>query len=423
MKKIDTSLHKKTIHSAHKHVERVDLCVEFKFNPSKMNSTERYIKMASECFDINDVTPLECKNKTGHISKDEMNTEHFIVNGITITGYENDSPFYLMLKSNMFTLVSNFFRTVHGSGGESINNERNDLPFDVRERIIDKNASIMPLLPGLTGMHKAEPFHTKTGLNEKKINQKDYFKPEFSRAFYNNHTKENLSNGIYVFPFIDILGSSGRMCNYCLLSVDHVIATFAIVNWKKEKFIIKPHDITNNTQGGMKVVSSSFRKTFFLMNEEIVIRLIDKMIKSGANVFPLCETDKVNFEMEKWPETVKKWNSIKGAVSGTTKSSLDKDYRCKWFMNIEYTLFKKNIYNKIVTLPLRRRVIKNKQGEEEEEAVITHQFTNIYDIEEYLKHKIDEKIQDENVVMSLSEMKLMEEKELSQKSTFTFKNE
>ena len=159
------------------------------------------------------------------------------------------------------------------------------------------------------------------------------------------------------------------------------------------------------------------------MNEEIVIRLIDKMIKSGANVFPLCETDKVNFEMEKWPETVKKWNSIKGAVSGTTKSSLDKDYKCKWFMNIEYTLFKKNIYNKIVTLPLRRRVIKNKQGEEEEEAVITHQFTNIYDIEEYLKHKIDEKIQDENVVMSLSEMKLMEEKELSQKSTFTFKNE
>ena len=334
MLKVITASQSHTIHAKHPRIRKTNIGLTFTFNPAEMEPGARQI-VQLEDFDPAPQSATEMIS--GHMT-DTVDTSRLLLHDIRLVSIDNSAPFQLLLTSNTFTLVSEYMRAVQALSQNQP---------DAIDKLLGEREWKMPDLPGKGAMFEAKPNFTGAveGIRDHCMHATGFMDPEHGRSGYSSGQREPLYNGIYYVQLAH--PHHGHMTEFGILSAEHAVAVYAQINWEENNVLF-----TFGTNRPVNDVSRDER--YLLMERSLIESLVDKLAGERAHAVPLCETDRLVFEITRYVNN-SNWTSLTGCVADTQLDDLDAEMHCNWIIELEYTLFEQNVERAIVTAPQMAR--------------------------------------------------------------------
>lgn len=348
-----TSTLSHTVHAKHQHIRKSDVILEFTIKPSEMKPGERCLK---QLVDFNPAACFPIELVSGQKGA-PVDTSRMLLHDIRLVRKQNECPFSVVLKCNMFTLIRNYITSYK-------NFTQGEIAPAELDRLMGQTKWEMPDLPGESAMFDAAPgFDGEvSGKPGKCMKPVGFLEPEYGRAAFSTvQAGDPLMNGIYFLTMPD--PNHGHMKEFGVLSTDHAIAVYAQINWSEENI--------HFTAGTHNLRDTGRPERFLLMERETIDHIAGKLTQERTNSVPLCEVDRIVFELCRYVNT-SNWCDQTGCVANVTPKSFTKTYKVRWHLKLEYTLFAPDIGRAIVNQPTFARKLpppeNTKQVEEKIQA-------------------------------------------------------
>jgi hypothetical protein len=314
-----------SIHKVHPQVLKQKKVLTFTFCPAELASHDVIRRCFVPLTNVLDILPSneEVENLSS-VDRNALDPKHFVLHSFEVSHSFNNSPFQILFRSNMFDVVL-----------EALNR------FKSGERMMravsNREPLLMPDTPGHYGVLVLDPnsdIEYKEGLGVC-VNPFGYIEPENTRVALTTSDTTN-ANGIV---WIDWRSpDSPQTGHYGVLSKDHVLTMAARANFDEYFINIVALDEVEDED-----------EYFTLMPADVAKHVSDEFVERQVNTVPVCDTDRVVFEICRQIGGTD-WLSRRGGA-GIDDEQFEKTYDVIIEFDMRYTLLSNNVGTAVVTMP------------------------------------------------------------------------